>query len=175
MNETIKWNIIEKLIQSDANFFTQHHIHSYNDCVENGFKKIMMDNNPIVMQFNEVDEVHRLRIELYLGGVNANKVYFGKPVIYEDTGRSHLMYPNEARLRNMTYAMTVHYDVDCKFITYDDNLEKSEETHRIEKVYLGSVPIMTQSKYCLLDKLHKEVKYNMGECKNDYGGYFIIQ
>ena len=26
------------------------------------------------------------------------------------------MYPNEARLRNMTYGMTIHYDVDVEFI-----------------------------------------------------------
>ena len=38
MNEDIKWNIIEKLIDSAPNFFTQHHIDSYNDSVQNGFK-----------------------------------------------------------------------------------------------------------------------------------------
>ena len=41
-----------------------------------------------------------------------------KPIIYDENDgekREHYMYPNEARLRNMTYGFTIHYDVDVKF------------------------------------------------------------
>jgi DNA-directed RNA polymerase II subunit RPB2 len=40
---------------------------------------------------------------------------FGIPVIYDEK-HSHYMFPNEARLRNMTYGMTVHYDIEIEFI-----------------------------------------------------------
>jgi DNA-directed RNA polymerase II subunit RPB2 len=33
---------------------------------------------------------------------------------------------------------------------------------------------MLQSNLCILKSLTPEVRYNMGECRNDYGGYFII-
>ena len=33
---------------------------------------------------------------------------------------------------------------------------------------------MLNSDLCILNKLDKNVKFNMGECKNDKGGYFII-
>ena len=33
---------------------------------------------------------------------------------------------------------------------------------------------MLQSDLCILNTLNKDVRFNMGECRNDYGGYFII-
>ena len=56
------------------------------------------------------------------GGKNNDKIYFGKPIIY-DNENTHFMFPNEARLRDMTYGMTIHYDVEIEFI---DILEEGE-------------------------------------------------
>ena len=60
---------------------------------------------------------------MYFGGKNGDKIYFGKPVIY-DEANTHYMFPNEARLRDMTYGMTIHYDIDIDFI---DILEDGEQ------------------------------------------------
>ena len=85
------------------------------------------------------------------------------------------MYPNDARLRNMTYGITIHYDVEVDFIYYDTTTgEKKEHTATLEQIFLGRFPIMLQSNLCILQTLGKEVRFNMGECRNDYGGYFII-
>ena len=53
------------------------------------------------------------------------------------------------------------------------NIQKTTQT--IEKVYLGKFPIMVQSNFCILNGLNKQARYQMGECLQDLGGYFIIQ
>ena len=45
----------------------------------------------------------------------------------------------------------------------------------LSKIYLGKFPIMLQSDYCILNGLNPYTRHTMGECRNDLGGYFIIQ
>jgi DNA-directed RNA polymerase II subunit RPB2 len=123
---------------------------------------------------------YKYRAELYMGGIDGNKIYYGKPIISDDNRGDHVMYPNEARLRNMTYAFTLHMDVEVKFKIFlpDDKIigthKIHEETITLPKIYFGRFPIMLQSDLCVLNNLSHEVRFNMGECRNDYGGYFII-
>ena len=49
-----------------------------------------------------------------------------------------------------------------------------KHTDIIEKIYLGKFPIMVQSEFCILYGLPREIRFSMGECRNDIGGYFII-
>ena len=86
----------------------------------------MREKNPIrIMKMQDpITKEFKLRCNLYLGGKSGEKVYYGKPVIYDDDN-PHFMYPNEARLRNMTYAMTVHYDVDVEYFIEGETTRKS--------------------------------------------------
>ena len=218
----------------------------------------------IVSNYDHEIEDYRNKCLLHFGGMNGDKIYFGKPVIYDDNN-VHYMFPNEARLRNMTYGISIHYDIEVEFIdilrdgedptiidensdrktsdldeadeTYvhkkifsniklqsdvleDDNTEQYEKTGGARKptkikrtnrnkkpyqlttsmtaemikatqdslsqnvqkrtivipnVYLGNFPIMVQSKFCILSGVSAQVRETMGECRNDLGGYFIIQ
>ena len=80
---------------------------------------------------------------------------------------------NDARLRNMNYGVTIHYDIDVEFMYYNGE-QKVEETKTYEKIYLGRFPIMLHSNLCILKGLSTEARFNVGECRNDYGGYFIV-
>ena len=113
-----------------------------------------------------------LKAKLYIGGKEGGKIYYGKPIIYDDDN-VHYMYPNEARLRNMTYGFSIHVDVDVEYtVTNEEGVVETTKT--LEKILLGRFPIMLQSKMCILYGLDRNLREQMGECKNDPGGYFII-
>jgi DNA-directed RNA polymerase II subunit RPB2 len=174
--EDVSWKLIDKYFKDNPFNLVAHHLESYNDFFSGGINNIFKENNPIRFKEREErnkDEQQDLNeILLYLGGKNGEKLYFGKPIIYDDK-YSHYMYPNDARLRNMTYGITIHYDVDVEIVYYIRG-EKKEHTFTLEKIYLGRFPIMLQSNLCILKGLNKEIRFNLGECRNDYGGYFII-
>ena len=105
----ISWKTIDKFFLDNPDIIVKHHIDSYNMFFSKGIQEIFRDRNPIRF-FKELDketQLYKYECELYLGGINSDKIYYGKPIIYDsaETGmeREHYMYPNEARLRNMTY------------------------------------------------------------------------
>ena len=243
MDENIIWKIIDSYFQNNEKGFVNHHLESYNDFFQNGIYQIFKEKAPITLTSNYDEKIgdFRNKCVMYMGGKDGSRLYFGKPVIYDDKN-THYMFPNEARLRNMTYGMTIHYDVEIEFINYinsnnppdvfggynEDNEEQlipgggpkkdvlrtnnrpnernvprgkklvirpfelitdtTNETQNtgtneniqrysifLEKILLGKFPIMLHSNFCILNNVPREIAYTMGECKNDIGGYFIIQ
>jgi DNA-directed RNA polymerase II subunit RPB2 len=286
-DETL-WKIINSYFDNNPQSLVRHHVDSYNDFFKTGIFQIFKEKNPITIysKYDDSIEDFRHQCTMYFGGKNGDKIYFGKPVIY-DKENPHYMFPNEARLRNMTYGMTIHYDIEIEFTDIlepgqmpyavgDDMLKKGEresdkrykkqeleedidytEEHEeeksmkagnfkhmeggdelkeeeekegggeeeeqkrgvgpkkverkkrvksvevemtpnmalqlreayetsmvtpntqkrtivLEKIFLGKFPIMVQSEFCILNDLPRDIRFSMGECKNDLGGYFII-
>ena len=44
----------------------------------------------------------------------------------------------------------------------------------LKNVFLGEIPLLVQSRRCLLHNLTAEMRVGLGECRHDVGGYFII-
>jgi DNA-directed RNA polymerase II subunit RPB2 len=176
------WNLIHRYFKDNPYNLVAHHIDSYNDFFSKGIYQIFSENNPIRFIERITDEKQQLAESLiYMGGKNGNKIYFGKPIIYDDANSSglnestsHYMYPNDARLRNMTYGITIHYDADVEVKYTDDSGEFVTKNIVLNKIYLGTFPIMLHSNLCILKGLTTEARFNLGECRNDRGGYFII-
>jgi len=299
MESNTLWRIINKYFEDNPQYLVAHHIESYNDFFHKDIFEIFKNQNPIQITsaFDEKLGDFKHKCNLYIGGKSGRRIYFGKPMIHDTERGAHYMYPNEARLRSMTYGMTVHYDVEVEFIDIlgpgeapymvgpefldeeevaklggivgggplDDEIdysdafrkeaeakqynyksdggdyilqqleresqsggakkeptvqgdedkstkiatkkrrEKQAEAERkqvklttamaaatkeaqarsvtgtiqrrhilLKKLYLGKIPIMVQSDFCILNGLPREVRHSFGECRNDPGGYFII-
>ena len=178
MGDQLSQAIIDKLFEDNPNLLVNHHLESFNEFYRDGIKRIFREKNPIrIMKDQDKDSGNfNLRCNIFLAGKNGDKLYYGKPIIYDD-GREHFMYPNEARLRNMTYGITIHYDVDLEFYIKTPEGEYPNEptyTSTLEKIFLGRFPIMLYSDLCILKDMAPDVRFEMGECRNDYGGYYIV-
>lgn len=102
----------------------------------------------------------------------------------EATGENGLLYPNQARLRNLTYAAPLYCEISKKKIIVDSETgEQHEEQDEddpdvgtLKPILIGRIPVMLRSKYCLLDSsAGNDVALNrLSECHVDQGGYFII-
>ena len=176
VKDNIVWSIIDKYFNDNPNLLVVHHLDSFNSFVNNGIKKIFREKNPVTILQKQDPETkeYNYQANIYFGGKDGSLIQFGKPIIFDET-RQHFMFPNEARLRNMTYGATIHYSIVIDYIIIDNEGNRQEITNQIDNIFLGKFPIMLNSDLCILNlELQKDVKFFMGECRNDLGGYFII-
>jgi len=84
--ETLSWSIIDHYFKDNPNVLVRHHLESYNDFLSNGIARIVKDRNPIIMEKDENRETGKYNsvIEIYLGGVQGDRISFSKPIIYDD-------------------------------------------------------------------------------------------
>lgn len=114
-------------------------------------------------------------ITIYIGGRFGEGVHIRKPVIYDENDKGERvaspMYPNEARLRNLTYSSPVTADVRIRVLNLRTK-EARDET--LADVPLFDIPILIRSKSCWLHEMTPDALTESGEDPDDPGGYFII-
>lgn len=161
-NLTINWQRIISVFLKEKGFVS-HQIDSYNDFVQNGIQRILTESGPIeITRANEKGEPVQYVITF-------GQIYVHKPVIKEHDGSTNIMYPQEARHRNLTYHSSLYCDITVK--TYKLGELIGQETSNEQ---LGYIPIMLRSQHCLLHKKTDKELMELGECRYDEGGYFIV-
>jgi len=98
------------------------------------------------------------------------QIYLSKPTHWEKDGAPSPMMPNEARLRNLTYSAPLYVDITKTVVK--EGQDPIETQH--QKTYIGKIPIMLRSHYCLLNGMTDRDLTELNECPLDPGGYFII-
>ena len=176
LNTENPWTIINSYFHNKhLNRLVRHQLESYNNFVEHQIYKTINMFNPVnIFSENDVDastEKKSLEIEITFKN-------FGlyRPQVQENNGSTKLMFPQEARLRNFTYASSMVVDVHIKyFIRTGPQLENLQVLHKVfSQIHIGKMPIMLKSSICVLTQHDHLSATTTGECKFDTGGYFII-
>ena len=132
-------------------------------------KKFIDDN--ILIKRLDVDK-HRYQLK-----INILNPRIAPASLHENNGRRKIMYPNEARLRNFTYSGELNVDIYTQ-VTINSgekfNHVKTYPEKKISNINIGSIPILLNSKLCVLKNMNHKQKLELEECTFDEGGYFII-
>lgn len=137
-----KWSIVSYFKENDRNFLTSHHIDSYNTLLTNQFGKIFRQFSPINLEYpadstiemyknSGLKENYKQKLSIYLGAnireegdeisiINDGSQFkISRPVLEEiaedGTKYTKPLYPNECRLKNLTYSSTLYIDILLKF------------------------------------------------------------
>jgi DNA-directed RNA polymerase beta subunit len=172
----VPWKIIESYFKGQhLKRLVRHQLESYNNFVEYQIVKTIEMFNPVrIVSDQDYDaKSGKHSLEIFVTFDNFN-IY--RPQIHENNGATKLMFPQEARLRNFTYASSMTVDMNLKFVVRNgENLENIQTFYKnLPKIHIGKLPIMLKSNICVLTQ-YKHVHHEQtGECRFDAGGYFII-
>jgi DNA-directed RNA polymerase II subunit RPB2 len=161
--------------------YTRHHIDSFDQFLQQDLISIVKSQNPILILkdlINEKTSTYKYKVEIFIGGEDGTAIEIGTPTVsLQNTDEVRVLFPNEARLRNLTYCSTVYADIIVK-IAYTDStgavLDLSPPPETFQKLPLFKIPIMLHSRYCILNSKPREFLREAGECPYDNGGYFIV-
>ncbi len=194
MFRALSRSLIDRYYRTNEYPYTRHHIQSYNQFISHDLPSIIKSNNPILLLKDLIPGYagkYTYKVEIFVGGQEGKNIRVGTPTIsLQNTEEVRLLYPNECRLRNLTYATSITADIDVK-ITYTEVAEEKTrsssgqevttrrlvETVRdqvIPNFELFRIPVMLHSNVCLLNGKSKEFLRQAGECPQDHGGYFIV-
>ena len=168
------WEVIKTYFRDNKHYLIKHHLDSYNDFIMNKIPQTLKQFNPLTIYLGNKSESSgefRHNVSLYFGGKEGNEVFLSQPVVYDVLkDKKRHMFPNEARLKNLSYASHLLCNIYVEYKTIDNELI----TETFKNVQIGLIPIMLKSNNCLLHNQPNETLVQMGECPYDQGGYFII-
>ena len=154
----------------------RHQIESYNHFINYQAGRTIQMFNPLRIHSDKhilESGHHLLDIEISFDNF---KMY--PPQIHENNGATKTMLPQEAKLRNFTYASNMTVDVHIKYIIRDGedpSIPRIIEKTLPKKINIGKMPIMLKSSICVLTQNPHIPPAHTGECPLDCGGYFIIK
>ena len=152
--------VFQTYFRDNANPLVRHHLDSFRDLLITKIPNFIEGMNPLTLNLGDT----RL-IKVYIGGKTADKIKYIPPT--DEIGNAVL--PHQCRLTNKTYELEIRASIDIEYV-----FDKEVVTKSFEDVFIGRIPLMLKSHLCYLSPMSAEELYEVGECRNELGGYFII-
>ncbi|KAF2668522.1 DNA-directed RNA polymerase II subunit RPB2 [Microthyrium microscopicum] len=187
------WSVITSFFSTKG--LVAQQIDSYDEFAQRTLQDIVLEMGRIVFDQNFPGDAEgapaKRRVDMKM-----DHLKLSHPQILEQDGSNTKLFPNEARLRNLTYASHMYVDVtkniqlgyqrdpdaDPNTLQDDDldwqkdgpNMKETDVKKNRESIPIGKLPIMLKSQTCMLRSKTEAELYAKDECPLDQGGYFII-
>ncbi len=142
----------------------EHHFRSFNAFLERGMQDVVDEKETIDTDIGDKEGEEPVHVEL-------GDIRIVSPRVQEADGSEELLYPQEARLRNITYAAPVFMEMA---IVKGDPEQNEDRVVDSAETKIGRIPIMVGSRKCNIDDFTDEELIEVGEDPADPGGYFIV-
>jgi DNA-directed RNA polymerase subunit B" len=161
MNRADRRTISRQYFSRDR--LAEHHFRSFNAFLERGMQEVVDEKETIDTDIGDKEGQEPVFVEL-------GDVRITTPRVREADGSEELLYPQEARLRNITYAAPVFMEMKIR------RGGKEEEVHTVDtaETKVGRMPIMVGSSKCNIHGFSDDELVEIGEDPADPGGYFIV-
>jgi len=184
------WAVISAYFEEKG--LVRQQLDSFDEFIQNTMQELVDDSGDIRVSPEEQHLVGYNQEEVEAAAqsgvkrvfeIHFGQVYLSKPTTVEKDGTVTNIFPHEARLRNMTYSAPLYVDVQLNQyqVSSDINVQDPTEdlgppssTEHARKEFLGYVPIMLRSLFCVLSDKDDADLSDLGECIYDQGGYFVI-
>ena len=171
------YDIIESYFEGQhLERLVRHQIESVNHFTNYQMQRTIQMFNPVIIRSENdyIADKQQYFLEVHVS-FNNFKLY--PPQIHENNGATKIMLPQEAKLRNFTYASTMTVDVHVSYIVRNTESMDAPKiiTKVLPKINIGKMPIMLKSAICVLTQNSHIHSQFTGECAMDCGGYFIIK
>ncbi len=152
-----------------------HHLRSFNHFLDAGLQRVVDQKGRIETNIgrqpaNESSENSDIESTEEPLCVRLGEIRVETPEREEADGTVRSIYPQEARLRNLTYSAPVYLTI--QIITGGN--QEPETVFKESEVKVGELPIMVRSTACNLNGLTGDERLRFGEDPSDPGGYFIV-
>lgn len=172
--------------QSRGKQLVAHQLDSFNYFLTTKLQEVIQHENPVTITVPNIVIGHKRAASAPVPPgaqtcVIEAKVEFGAlkvkpPVILEKNVSESPMFPNSARLRNLTYASRLSIDMTITIKKTDDTTGRVEYSKReFPNTNIGNLPIMIGSNFCRTTMLPELTPDDLDECSADMGGYFCVQ
>ncbi|KAI0719951.1 DNA-dependent RNA polymerase II second largest subunit [Cerioporus squamosus] len=176
------WTVISSFF--DQKGLVRQQLDSFDEFVQNTMQELVDENADLILDQADQHTGHEAdvtrRYEIKFG-----QIYLSRPTVTEADGSVVPVFPQEARLRNLTYSAPLYIEMKKRVLVGREDpdsatgdmlweTEQDDSPEDVRKVWIGKVPIMLRSTYCILHGLGDQELFDLNECPYDSGGYFII-